>query len=166
MFACCSRCRSPVLLRRLRDSSPCFVRAFSFFEYLPQPWFVTHVELLLQKIKCKKNAFHRWGIEKQRRPHVNVKSDVLQSSLRWGRWLCAATRTVVLFYALFRDIFGVLFYTDLWHLPYMCAINAAQCFTFALVVFCFGSGGPWRLMVHKPKSCFCCLRWSDFTIKS
>lgn len=41
MFACCSRCSSSLLLRRLRDSSLCFVSAFSFLEYLPQPWFIT-----------------------------------------------------------------------------------------------------------------------------
>lgn len=152
MFACCSRCSSsaPPAAAWLQ---PVFRERLLFFPRVSTSALVCHTSHMSSYF-CKKpknqnglkdDAFHRWGLEKQMEPHVNVKSDALQSPrlvVQWcngGRWLCAATTRTgrwLYFTLSFRDIFLFVLYWSMTSALHVCN-KCCSVLYFCLVVFSF-----------------------------
>lgn len=96
--------------------------------------------------RLKDDAFHRRGLENTKW-NLMWMSDELQASppvTRWRHTVRPPQRLVVVLYDYFflQHFFFLVCFLLIYecHLPYMCAINAAQCFTFAMVFFCLGEG--------------------------
>lgn len=156
MFACCSRCSSSVLLRRLRDSSPCFVSAFSFLEYLPQPWFVTRRACWATFAKTKR--IKRWclspmGIKKTNETscECKVRCTALVTVVR--AVALRATRTVVVIYAFFSRHFLFVLYWSMTSALHVCNKCCSVLYFWLGRVLLWMGVGDKPLELHKSKSC-------------